>query len=199
MEKNNIKIKKTRKIKCIGECVKAGNYFIHPITLLQIKDNQNKICPVKPYSQDNKLRYHDKCSSKDEAKISDIVKFMSIPYLNLNSYELINIYKINNVDDLIKFITKSIDINKPFRHMNRILNAWIKQNYNDLKHNNNILKDIYFKLYQKYWRKDLKIKDSKIIEEISKFVKYWINKKSPEDFYFNLAENLKKFLYKKYG
>ena len=85
-----------------------------------------------------------------------------------------------------------------YNHVNRILNAWNKVNYDFLKENNNFLELIYFNIMKTMWN-HLKIKDNIAKKEIGKYIDSWFLKKDYNDFKFNLGNDLNKYLSKKYG
>lgn len=184
-------IKSSRKIKCLGDCVKEGDKFLHPITL-QIKTNSSKgnKCPTELYLGDMKYYEYTECNLKhDKIKSNEIQKFMALPYLNLNLDIMLSIYKIDTVDSLIQWINNMIEEDKPFRYVNRIINIWIKSNYDNLLKNNKVLVDVYLTINKHYWKK-------KNIE-ISDFLKKWFKIKEYDDFNHDLGIDLLHELNKK--
>ena len=97
---------------------------------------------------------------------------MTLPYLNLNLDQLLDIYKIYNIETLIKWIDNKIEEKLPLSYINRIINIWIKSNYNILIKNNNLISDIYIKINENYWKFDNKSINKSIILYIKKWFKY---------------------------
>lgn len=176
--------KGTRKIKCLGKEVKPDEYYIHPITLALGKNKNNvEICPSEIYfDKDSKGEYKTKTISKPDKNLSerDVQTFMALPYLRLDPNQVLNIYKIKNVDDIIDFTNNSINEKKDYETINRIINVWIRENLDDLKKiegNHNILEKLY-KILGKHFNKDF---------DLSKISK-WIKNSNYDDFYLDLGE-----------
>jgi hypothetical protein len=105
--------KGTRKIKCLGKEVKINEYYIHPITLALGKNIKNvDICPSEIYYENGKT--YTKTTKIDKLSDRDVQKFMALPYLKLDPYQVLDIYKIKTVDDIVKFTTNSINEKKDF-------------------------------------------------------------------------------------
>ncbi len=175
--------KGTRKIKCLGKEVKPDEYYIHPITLALGKNKNNvEICPSEIYFDKDSKGNKTKTIAKPDKKLSerDIQTFMALPYLRLDPKQVLNIYKIDTVDDIVNFTTNSINENKDYETINRIINVWIRENLDDLKDtegHHNILEKLY-KILGKHFNKDF---------DLSKISK-WIKKINYDDFYLNLGE-----------
>jgi hypothetical protein len=183
-------IKSTRKIKCLGNCVSTGEYYLHPITLELSKNKSEKshVCPSELHYVNNEPRYAKICDKNNISQL-DIQKFMTLPYLNLNLEQMLNIYKINTIESLIKWVDNKIEEDVPFQYINRIINIWIKLYYNDLLSNNNILVSLYNSINKKYWHKNK-------IENIDSFIKNWFKNKHEDDFSFNLGKDLFNYINK---
>ena len=167
--------KSTRKIKCLGECVDKGEIFLHPITLAMIHNDSKdkKYCASEFHYNNNKPRYGTICD--DKTKI-DIRKFMALPYVNLNIDQMLKIFKINDIDSLLSWVDIQIENELPFQYINRIINIWIRQNYDLLKKNNDILVSLYLRQFSE-------LSDN----EIKTFLKKWFKTKKQDDFTFNLG------------
>ena len=96
---------------------------------------------------------------------------------------MLSFYNIENIDSMMKWIDNMIEENKSFQTINRILNIWIKHNFDKLieSKDKKILFTIYSKLANKYYPK-IKVDEDKI----NKILK----DKNPDDFTFNLADEL---------
>ena len=187
-----------RKIKCIGDCVDNGESYIDPITL-QIGKNNNKnmICPTEKYLDSNKkVLGTKKCKNREQSSYENLVQFMAVPYLKLPPEQLLVIYDVEDINKLENNIEKEINEDNFYQHINRILNAWNKVNYDMLKINSNFLQKIYFKINKKYW--NYKVNDDTIKKDINKYIDSWFKKKIFGDFNFNLGNDLNKYLSKKY-
>ena len=173
----------SRKIKCLGNSVDTNEYYLHPITLNLGKNvAPHKICPSEIHYKNGQIRLTIKDTS---TKLSerDIQSFMALPYLNLNIDHMLSFYNIENIDSMMKWIDNMIEENKSFQTINRILNIWIKHNFDKLieSKDKKILFTIYSKLANKYYPK-IKVDEDKI----NKILK----DKNPDDFTFNLADEL---------
>ena len=179
-------LQSVRKIKCLGSCVEKGEAFLHPITLKLTQNTSYKKCPSELHYINGETHYTVPCNTNNISH--DIQKFMALPYLNLNLEQMLNIYKINTIDSLLKWTDNMIQDKRPFQYVNRIINIWIKFNYNDLIKNNKILVRLYDKIGSHYW------KDVKIIN-LEQFIKKWFKTKNYEDFVFDMGTDLYNYLH----
>ena len=191
-----------RKIKNIGPIIKENEIVMHPNILLLLKDDELS-CPTKLYLNDAEtlVRLGKKPIEKKNIQLvknidcnvlseSALQKYMLTPSLIISSSEILSIYNIITIEDIEKKILKYMNDKYNFATINRILNTWIKMNFNDLKKNNSLLDDIYINLFNNYFPKLIKNKGKKII----KFRIKWFKNKNITDFYFNFGEDLKYFL-----
>ena len=185
MSKKPSIIKSTRKIKCIGECINSGEYYLHPITLSLSKNNSTtkKYCPSEFHYDKDGPTYSKQCH-KTTINSLDIQKFMALPYLNLNIEQMLDIYKINGIESLILWVDNMISEKLPFQYINRIINIWIKSNFDMLIKNNNIMIDIYIKINKNYWKQEF------IIEDVNKYIKKWFKNKNYDDFSLDLGNDI---------
>lgn len=173
---------KPRKIKCVGNSIDTNDFFLHPITLeLVLNTGSKKICPTELHYVNNKP-YTLKPANIEDIKLSDrdIQSYMTIPYLNLNMEQMLSIYKIDSIDSMMEWLDNNI--NSPLETVNRILMVWIRFNFEDLKNNNRILINIYKKIGNKYYKKDINT------EEIEKKINSWFKKTTPDIFYLDLTK-----------
>ena len=179
-----------KNLKNIGNKIKKDEFYIHPNTLNIIKNNEkNDICPTKYYIyNNNKLNTTTKINCKQKNN-NEISKFMLYPSTIINYNEILNIYDIVSFDDLFNNIKNLIQDNKTFETINRILNCWIKNNFDDLKKKNNILINIYLYIFNKYYPK-INIKELYLTNEINK----WFNSQKKYDFNINLGDEIIKNL-----
>ncbi len=179
-----------RKIKNTGFKVSHNEKFLNPNTL-EIHQNMDDepVCSSKYYlSHNNILKFvKQKCTnniSKDDAH-----KFMLYPYTVLNSSELLKIYKINNIEELFETIKDLIIFKHNFETINRILNACIKNNFEEFKTKNQLLVKIYIYLINSY-HPNININN----DNIEKFIKKWFNNNNYDNFNLNLGEEIIKYL-----
>ena len=179
----------TRKIKCLGNCVGKNEIFLHPITLtLQKNKRDEPFCPTQLHYKNDKIYFSEKVKST-HLDTKDIQTFMALPYLNLNIDQMLSIYKIDSIDSLIKWVKNNIMENKPYKYINRLINIWIKSNYNDLLNNNKILSSIYEIINKKYW-------NNMMIDKMDEYIDNWFKTKKYDDFYFNLGNDLHDYMIK---
>ena len=185
-----------RKIKCIGECNDYTMEYIDPTTLAIAKTNNS--CPTKMWLDDKKnLTFSKVCEHNEKSSNQNLSNFMSVPYLNLPLEKILLIYDVGDIEKLESFVKKNITENSYYDTINRVLNAWNKVNFDLLKLNNNFLENIYLQIKKQYWN-DIKQKDEIIKKDIKKYIDSWFIKKNYDDFYFDLGNDLKKYLSKKY-
>lgn len=172
-------IKGNRKIKCLGNSIETNEIFLHPITLELVKNKgPNKICPTELHYVDGKPYSIAPIENKSLIN-KDIQSFMAIPYLNLNIEQMLSIYKINSIDNMIEWLNNNLD--KPLKTVNRILMVWIRFNYDELKENNKILISIYKKINHQYF-KDLQI------DNLENKINNWFKNNDSNLFHLDLTE-----------
>ena len=186
-----------RKIKCLGHCVKKGEWFLHPVTLTIVRSELDyDVCPAQYHLDDKgKASYTVKCDEQNKRKNIDIQKFMALPYLNLSIDQMLMMYEIYSIDDLLRWINTKIEKSTPFSYINRIINIWIKSHYDKILKHNKILTKVYLIIYKHYWYK-LNIDDDKLEKLIDNFIDNWVEKHNIDDFFFNLGKDLKYYLKK---
>jgi hypothetical protein len=172
--------KSSRNIKCIGSSFDKGEKYLHPITLQTLVNKTEYIsCPSELHYDDNKLVDFKPYTSSDKLSTQEIQKFMALPYLNLDTNYILLNYKIESIDSLLLWVDNMMKADKPFKYINRIINIWIKINFDSLKENNKILVTLYEKLSSKY------MNNQKVdLNNINK----WFKTKKYDDFSFNLSE-----------
>ena len=125
---------------------------------------------------------------------------MYLPPIGFSSSDILQIYNIESIDSLDKWIQENIE-NKNYITINRVLNCWIKNNFDTLKNYNNFLEKIYNKLLYQYFLKSKtqKINETETNKEIKNFIDYWINKYNGSEFNLDLLEELLNYYKKKYN
>jgi hypothetical protein len=131
---------------------------------------------------------------KCKNNVNNYKKNLYIPVIGLESIDLLNMYSIQSIDSLHDFIEENLQkIN--YYTLNRIINSWIRVNFETLQNYNNYLEKILFKLIE--FDKKYTYNETNIKKEIKSFIDYWINKHSVDEFYLNLLKDLVQYLYKK--
>ena len=187
-------IKGSRKIRLLDKTYKKGDSFLHPLTLkLVTNTQQDKITPSEFYYDNITKKIESTKNNIENLDYSqyEIQKYMSLPYLNLNYDTIVHFfYEIGDIDKLNSIVNLKINNNNPPKNIIRIINSWIKFNYNDLKKYNNFIYSLFKKINDKYY----KLEYNK--DDVTKFIDNWINKKSLEDFEFDIFADLMKFINK---
>ena len=168
------------KIKCLGNSVDNNEVYLHPITLeLVLNKGPKKICPTELHYVNGKAY----TTAPKDVSLSDrdIQTYMSIPYLNLNMEHMLSVYKIQSIDTMMKWLDNNMD--KPLATINRVLNVWIRFNFDELVENNKILVSIYKRINKKY---KLNIDEDKIENKIEK----WFKNNKSNTFHLDLTEYL---------
>jgi hypothetical protein len=168
---------------------------IDPFTLRFVKNKEKTpMCITNFYIKDGKLsntKYN--CSVKrSKEEISDI---MEIPPFGLDLSSVIDIYQVTYIDQLTEWVINQISAAKPYSNINRVVNAWIKVNYEKVKKYNNGLEKIFI-LLMKYSVDSDVLKKFKLDKEVKQFIDFYIEKHNGEEFSFNLGEEMIKYLLK---
>jgi hypothetical protein len=170
---NKINFKGKRIIKKENIKIEPNEIFLNPLTL-KIEENQ-KNEPIYltsfHFNEKNKLINYKKETPKN---FIDDNKFMLTPPLLIHFNELLKINNINDINNLIEFIDYNIET-KLFDSLNRIINCWIRENFNELIKNNKILIPLYLKLFRKF--NSFKVDDKIINKDIELFMIKWFKKK----------------------
>ena len=175
------------------------NQILNPFDLSLINNSNNSVCLNKLNFNNNKFNYYNTNICNNNNNNNFIKKNIYIPPITINSETLLNIYKLNNIDEIetyINNILKEIDIN--FYHINRILMCWIRINFNNLKIYLNIIERLYIKIIFIYLNiNNDRNNDQNIEKKIKKYIKYWIKKNKSDIFRLDLFTDFILY-YKKY-
>lgn len=173
--------------------IKPNTQKLHPLILNTINNNTLKTQYIVPIHFKN----DEMVVTSNKQVPSSNKNPMLFPSILLDNAILLDIYNINTINDIIDFVNdfvnESFNNNTYYDTMNRILNCWIRQNFDDLKKNNNILSDIYFKIFSKYFPEIIP-NETIFIKKTQSFFKVWFNKKKNNSFNINLGNDIKKFL-----
>jgi hypothetical protein len=182
---------------------------LHPISLVWFDNNKSKdeetpvinpMCLTK-FNIDNEKKLNFKSNYKCKTDVDNYKKFLFIPPIGLTSDSLLQIYNIESIDSLQSWVKDNLDSLTYFT-INRIINCWIRTNFDTLRMYNNFLEKIYILLINKFKIGNIyeKIQSGKIDinKEIKDFIDYWIGKKEISEFNFDLYGDLINYLQKKY-
>ena len=171
---NNIKI------------VKPNDIIFHPITTSIIPNNTKDNMCITKFNINDKQNISDHIKNYNcKYESNNYEKYMYIPPAGISYSDILKIYNIESVDDIIYFIENT---NNNFQKK-RIINCWIKNNIEQLKKNSNILLKINILLFPN---------KKKILEtdNIKDFVNKWF-KKTDDLFYLNYYDDLYNYINKK--
>lgn len=177
--------------------VPAKTSISHPITLDWI-DNKtdNPICLTKYNFHNNNITYKYNCKTTED----NINDFMYTPPIGISTSELLSIYNIKTIDNLKTLIDNNIEDN--ITKLNRILNAWIRVNYETLRSYNDFLEKVYLKLLLKLFKDNINNFDPnklKLDKEVKEYIDYWIANNNPNQFKLNLLNDIKNNIERKYN
>ena len=173
------------------------NTILNPLNVNLIDNSDKSICLTKYHfnKNTNKFNYYNlnKCNNNDEF----IKKNIYIPPININSETLLNVYNLNNIEDIVKYIDNHLnDKNDNFYHIIRILKCWIRINLNNLNIYINVIQKICIKMFYVYFNID---EDEDIEKDINDFIKYWIKKNNNNNIFdLDLFIDIVKYYKKKY-
>ena len=173
--------------------IPSNTNILDPIFLRTSNKKDNPICLTKlGLDKNNNLQFYNnyKCSSN----VNDYKKYLYIPPIGLSSAELLKIYNIHTVDDITTTFDEMLESGENYHTINRILNCWIKNNFDFLK-GNNFLDKIYNKLLSIYLDSKI-IKKINLEKEINSYIKTWLSKKTSNDFDFDLLNDMMNHLNK---
>jgi len=178
--------------------ISANTQKMHPITLNWIDNTKstNPICITKPsFDKEGVTLYKDyKCTNQT----SKYNSYLFTPPIGITSENLIKIYDVESIENLQSFIQDNITkIN--ILTLNRIINSWIRINFDTIKVYNNFLEKIYKKILEQYYSfKNFEELNKKLNldKEIKDFIDYWFTKNNNIDFKFNLLIELQNYLEK---
>ena len=205
---NNIRIIKNKfgkesfKSKEINN-VNPDNQTLHPISSqwINTKNLVNPICLTKFQILNNETQIINTYKCKNGT--NDYKSFLFLPPIGLTSNDIIKIYDLESIDRLYNWIKEHLDVKTSLGTGNinyftivRVVNCWIRINFETLKNYNNFLVKIVSKLFKFNFGDEFNI--SEIDKEIRDYVDYWMNKNSGTEFKLNLIEDFYNYLIKKY-
>ena len=182
--------------------VQPNTQLLHPLSSQWINmTNEDKpICLTKFQIQnkETKIFNYDTCTLKE----NNYKNYLYLPPIGLSSNDILEIYNISSIDRLLDYIKENMNDDN-YLSINRLLNSWIRVNFETLKNYNNFLEKICIKIVTKYYNHNIeniikKNKDFDINKEIKKFIDYWINKHDSNEFKLELIDDFIDYLLKKY-
>lgn len=171
-----------------------GNIKLHPTLLNLLKtSSQTKtpLCITKPHIKNNKMVLLKSNYICNDTTNNTYKKHMFIPPIGLSTEDLLKVYDIESIDSLDTYIESNHIEN--ILSLNRIVNCWVRNNFDDLKISNNYLEKICKKLLEKYAgtkKYNLMIKNINIDKEVKDYIDYWIEKRNVTDFNLNLLDDM---------
>ena len=161
---------------------------LNAFTLDFNNDNMSNLVHI----ENNEIKnYIKKTNQNSQVSQETQTKQLLYPSIILDYSNILYVYNIKSIDDLLTTIDNFILNNKRFDTINRILNLYIKKNFKDLKINNNIIHSIIINLLKTYYS-DFEINNKNILN----FIKKWFNDKNQNNnsFNFDLFNDIKIFL-----
>ena len=180
-----------RKIKPIATSIAKDEMIFNPNTLEIIKNNiKNNIAPSQFYINGNVFESDMIVDGKNIMNKKNTTKNMETPDLSLPLTDILNVYNIDNYDELLLIIKDLIKNNSPKYTIYRLVNLYTRAFFNDNKNTHNALIKILKIIFP-----DFNIEDKIYIE----FLNNWFKNHNEDDFELNLCGDFKKFLGNKYG
>lgn len=168
---------------------------VHPITLSMIDNKLDKpLCLTKYQMVNSKIEMvqNYKCQNENV----DIKSIMTLPPIGISANDILQIYDIYSIDSIKELLDNE---EKNFFYINRLLNCFIRVNFDDLKNYNNSLENISLKILTMFFKKIINtIPNDKIKKTIKDYVDYWINKNNSSNFNIDFVNNMVEYLDKKY-
>jgi hypothetical protein len=175
MKKRYIKDEKSFTSKNIMN-VSQDKKIIHPITLNMINTSEfiNPICLTKLYISNNKINEFENYVCNGENKYKE---YIQLPPISLNSQDLLEVYDINNIENLKDWVNNNI-INYNHITLTRVITCWIFNNSELLNVYKKYFHEICINILKKYKNNN---KILKYEDEIKTFINNWIDKYKPDE------------------
>jgi hypothetical protein len=176
--------------------INPNSQTLHPVSSQWINTSNltNPICLTKFQLVNKEIEIFNNYKCKSD--VNNYKQYLYLPPIGLSSNDLLKIYDIESIDRLNNWINSNLTINN-FINLKRLLNCWIRINYETLKNYNNFLEKICIKIIGIILGDELKKIDN--IEKESKYyVDYWINKNKGNEFELDIINDFILYLKKKY-
>ena len=186
-------VKSKRYIKQIGNPVKPGERYLHPLTLdiRTIDKAESPYIPTEFFlneKQELELDIDVKEVNTTNMTKEQLQLEMVLPKTVYNEAHLLHIYNIKTFDDLNNWINEQLKKEIEFNTINRILNIYISLKQEEFTKNNNSLIDIYILLLQKF-NKSININDD-IKRKIDGIIVDYLENNNIENYDFNLGDQV---------
>lgn len=177
--------------------INPNTYDMHPITLETINNNTDtSLCLTKYNLKNNKLSIL-KYNCKTESNTRN--QYMYIPPIGITAKDILEIYNIKSIDQLSEYINQD-KLNDNQYKIERIINAWIRENFDTLKAHNNYLENICYKMIEVFYPNIYGSKHAENLDkDIKKYIDYWIGINNVNNFSLDLIVDLYNYLVKKYN
>ena len=130
--------------------LKPNQEKFHPISLHKIINPSNTDMCLTKFKVDNKdpnkiseFKYNYKCVYN----LKNYNKYMYIPPIGISYSDILILYNIEDIDTLLDWMKSN---NKNNYTVNRVINCWIKHNFDLVKKHNKILEKINKILFNDY-------------------------------------------------
>lgn len=183
--------------------INPDNQTLHPISSqwINTKNLVNPICLTKFQILNNETKIISTYKCKNDP--NNYKSFLFLPPIGLSSDDIIKIYDLESIDRLYNWINENLDIESSSSSGNinyftivRVVNCWIRVNFETLKNYHNFLVKIVIKLFKFNFGDNFNIPE--IDKEIRDYVDYWMNKNSGTEFRLNLIDDFYNYLIKKF-
>ena len=183
--------------------INPDNQTLHPISSqwINTKNLVNPICLTKFQILNNETKIISTYKCKTDT--NDYKSFLFLPPIGLTSDDIIKIYNLESIDRLYNWLSENIDdvSSVSYGRVNyltivRVVNCWIRVNFETLKNYNNFLVKIMSKLFRFNFGDNINIPD--IDKEIRDYIEYWMNKNSGTEFKLNLIDDFYSYVIKKF-
>jgi hypothetical protein len=174
--------------------IEPGTSALHPISTqwVNLKNDNDPICLTKYQILNNESKIFN--NYKCKTNVNDYKNFLYVPPIGLSSDDILKIYKLESVNELYNYINDNIN-SVNYLTIVRLINCWIKVNFDTLKNYNKFLIKIITKLFKFYYSDIIKTDD--FDKETGDFIEYWINTtKQPE--FKSIIDDFVKHIKKKY-
>lgn len=180
-----------KKIKAASLTINPNDTIIHPNTLkIYRNDNDFDVVASQFFIKNNNLTVLEESKKTTPITKEEYIRNMVMPNLALPLTDLLNIYDIDNYDELIYVLKKKINSNESKYTIYRIVNLYVRVLFQDLKKVNKTLIRILSIVFP-----DFKLDDKIYIE----FLNNWFKKHNEEEFDLNICRDFKNFLGNEYG
>jgi len=200
-EQNKYYLKDNKKENKEISNIKSNKYALHPISSLFVKNRTDSTeCLTSFYYSDDKLNISKNYRCKNIQQ--DIKDIYILPPIGLLSDDIVKIYNVETIDKLFVWFNKSIDDIKSDNHNTinyltiiKIINCWVRVNFDTLKNYNNFLVKIISKLFNLIFNNEYDI--PKIDDKINKYINFWIKNHSESDYNLNIIDDFNNYIIKK--